>query len=536
MNTGPASDETNTGGRPVVIVGAGPTGVTAALLLARHGIPTVVLDRWSGIYARPRAVHLDDEVRRILGRIGVDDEFSAISRPALGLRLVDRDLRVLAEFARDDVAGVHGYPQANMFDQPALEGLLRARMHRTPLISFRGNVEVVAVRPVQDWSGRLAVHFDDLESGNREVIEADHVLGCDGANSVVREAMASRMVGLGFEQRWLVIDVETDADIHQWDGVHQVCDRHRAATFMRIGQQRYRWEFRLLDGEGLGDFESMSDIHRLIAPWTSGTPLEQLRLIRMADYVFRAQVADRWRRGGVFLLGDAAHLTPPFIGQGMGAGLRDANNLAWKLAGVIHRSLGPTALDSYEVERKPHARTMITTAIGIGLAMTGGGAVGEALRGLVFPRAHLVPGLRRVIVESVSPRLRPSSLLARRRPRRPSALVGTLAPNALLGTGGRLDRVADGYILVTRRAPSPSLEAALARRRVVTVTALDDEPLGAWLRRSGAVAAMVRPDFTVAIAGNDPERMVAHPPGPQQVTDVAASGQPQRRMGASAAG
>jgi len=535
VSTGPASEEGNPGGRPVVIVGAGPTGVTAALLLARYGIPTVVLDRWTGIYARPRAVHLDDEVHRILGRLGVDEEFAAISRPARGLRLVDRHLRVLAEFARDDTAGVHGYPQANMFDQPALEGLLRARMQRTPLISFRGNVEVVAVRPVQDWPGRLVVYFDDLELGNRQVIEADHVLGCDGANSVVRQAMRSRMIDLGFEQRWLVIDVETDTDIHQWDGVHQVCDRRRAATFMRIGQRRYRWEFRLLDGESPSDFESMSDIHQLIAPWTPGTPREQLRLIRMADYVFRARVADRWRRGGVFLLGDAAHLTPPFIGQGMGAGLRDANNLAWKLAGVIHGALEPTALDSYELERKPHARTMITTAIGIGLAMTGGGAVGEALRGLVFPRAHLFPGLRRLVVESVSPRLRRSSLLARRRPWRPSALVGTLAPNALLGTGERLDSVADGYILVTRRAPSRSLEAELARRRIVTVTAVDDEPLGAWLRRSGAVAAVVRPDFTVAIAGSDPERMVAHLPASHRMRTDRRAG-PTAGMRASAAG
>ena len=166
------------------------------------------------------------------------------------------------------------------------------------------------MQPVQDWTGRLAVHFDDIESGNRQVIEADHVLGCDGANSVVRQAIGSRMIDLGFEQRWLVIDVETDADIHQWDGVYQVCDRRRAATFMRIGQRRYRWEFRLLDGERLSDFESMGDIHQLIAPWTTGTPPEQLRLIRTADYVFRARVVDRWRRGGVFLLGDAATGAP----------------------------------------------------------------------------------------------------------------------------------------------------------------------------------------------------------------------------------
>ena len=118
VSAGPASEEADRGPRPVVIVGAGPTGVTAALLLARYGIPTVVLDRWADIYERPRAVHLDDEVHRILGRLGVDEEFAAISRPARGLRLVDRDLRVLAEFARDDAAGVHGYPQANMSTSP----------------------------------------------------------------------------------------------------------------------------------------------------------------------------------------------------------------------------------------------------------------------------------------------------------------------------------------------------------------------------------------------------------------------------------
>ena len=126
------------------------------------------------------------------------------------------------------------------------------------------------------------------------------------------------------------------AELNQWEGVHQVCDPHRAATYMRIGDTRYRWEFRLLPDETADDYSTMAALYPLIRPWVEGVAPEQLELVRVAEYTFRAQVANRWHRGNMFILGDAAHLTPPFIGQGMGAGLRDATNLAWKLAGVVN--------------------------------------------------------------------------------------------------------------------------------------------------------------------------------------------------------
>ena len=132
----------------------------------------------------------------------------------------------------------------------------------------------------------------------------------------------------------------------------------------------------------------------LIAPWTAGVSDDELDLIRVTEYTFRAQIADRWRRGNVFLLGDAAHLTPPFIGQGMGAGLRDAMNLAWKLAGVLDGTLAPDLLDTYEQERKPHARQMIRLALAVGRSMTAGGEFGNLARRVVVPRMRLIPGLR----------------------------------------------------------------------------------------------------------------------------------------------
>jgi 3-(3-hydroxy-phenyl)propionate hydroxylase len=383
---------------PVAVIGAGPTGMAVATLLAQHGVETLVLDRWPDVYPQPRAVHLDDEVYRILDRLGVADGFAAISRPALGLQLVDEQHRVLARFRREDRR--HGFPRANMFDQPELERLLRDNLTRYPQIRLRGGVEVIDLA-----LGRPA----RLTLADGEVITCDYVLGCDGANSMVRNRIGAVMRDLKFDQRWLVVDIATRADLQQWGGVHQVCSAHRAATYMRIGDTRYRWEFQLLAGETASDYADLAALRPLIAPWVP--PGTELDLVRVTEYTFRAQLADHWRRDNVFLLGDAAHLTPPFIGQGMGAGLRDAMNLAGKLAGVINGELNVAVLTTYERERKPHARTMIRLALTVGRAMTAGGRTGDLARRalatvLTAPRAA-AGRLRRkaVLPESVAGRI-----------------------------------------------------------------------------------------------------------------------------------
>ena len=325
---------------PVVIVGAGPTGITAATKLAQYGVDCLVLDRWEDVYPQPRAVHLDDEIYRLLAGLGIADEFAAISRPARGLQLRDRNMRVMAQFHRECAESANGFPQANMFDQPELEALLRANLKHYPHAVLRGNAEVTEA--VQIGADRAQVAFTDRVSGEEHRVETRYVLGCDGANSLVRAAIGACMEDLKFQQRWLVVDVATSAELNQWEVAHQVCDPHRAATYMRIGDTRYRWEFRLLPDETADDYSTMAALYPLIQPWVEGVAPEQLELVRVAEYTFRAQVANRWHRGNMFILGDAAHLTPPFIGQGMGAGLRDATNLAWKLAGVVNGWLPET--------------------------------------------------------------------------------------------------------------------------------------------------------------------------------------------------
>jgi 3-(3-hydroxy-phenyl)propionate hydroxylase len=490
---------------PVVIVGAGPTGVTAATLLAQQGVDSLVLDRWPDVYPQPRAVHLDDEIYRVIARLGMADEFATISRPTLGLRLVDNRFRVLGEFHRESSQSRNGFPQANMFDQPEFEALLRANLKRFPNAQLRGNVEVTALSD----NGRSAqVTFTDRTDGRVHHIDADYVLGCDGANSIVRAEIGSAMRDLKFEQRWLVVDIASDSDLHQWDGVHQVCDPVRAGTYMRIGPGRYRWEFRLLDGESAEQFATLEELRGLIAPWIAAVADSEMTLLRVTEYTFRAQIADRWRRGNVFILGDAAHLTPPFIGQGLCAGMRDAANLAWKIAAVHNGSLDASVLDSYEQERKPHTRHMIHLALGVGWAMTGGGRAGDLLRRLVLPRLRLIPGLRDKVVDSTTPPLRASALVCKSR--RPRQLAGTLCPNPLLPNGQRLDDVIGaGFALITTSQPGADEQALLEGRGVAVVVAEPGGGLDSWLRRGRATAALVRPDRTVMRAGRDQAAMCA---------------------------
>ena len=483
---------------PVVIVGAGPTGVTAATLLAQYGVDSLVLDRWPDVYPQPRAVHLDDEIYRILARLGIADEFAAISRPAHGLRLLDNTMRVLAEFRRDTARSINGFPQANMFDQPEFEVLLRNNLKRHPHATLRGDTEVTGITDQGD--GRVRVAFTDRSDGREHAVEADYVLGCDGANSVVRAEIGSAIRDLKFEQRWLVVDVATEADLGQWEGVHQVCDPDRAGTYMRIGHARYRWEFRLSRGETAEDYASLTALKPLIAPWTTHADDDELELIRVTEYTFRAQIADTWRRGNVFLLGDAAHLTPPFIGQGMGAGLRDAVNLSWKLAAVLAGDLPRAVLDSYEQERKPHTRALIRLALTVGRSMTSGGELGNLIRRIVVPQIRHIPGLRDKVVDSATPALRRSALV-HRSPRQ-RKLAGKLCPNPVLSDGRRLDEhLGAGFALISAVPVNAEQRARLQRRGATLHIAWAGTDLADWLRRGHAAAAVIRPDRTVMRAG-----------------------------------
>jgi 3-(3-hydroxy-phenyl)propionate hydroxylase len=499
----------------VLVVGAGPTGLVVATLLAQHGIAATVVDRHAAPYPRPRAVHLDGESVRVLQRVGVHEEFAAISRPATGLRLLDSRLRPFAEFRRG--SGPHGHPEANLFDQPDLEALLRRRARHTG-VTLRQGVDVVAVAPDGDGV-RATLH--DVRTGAEEHVRAAAVLGCDGAASTVRDAIGARLRDLRFTERWLVVDVRCGRALDRWGGVDQVCSPRRAATFLHLTGDRYRWEFRLRPGEA----PDVVDLGRLLAPWLADVPMREWEVLRRAEYVFAARVADRWRDGRVLLLGDAAHQTPPFVGQGLGAGLRDAHNLAWKLAAVLHRAAGGATLppgvaehdvlDSYQAERAPQAEATIRAAIRAGRAMTGGQDLVAALRGPVAAALLRLPGAEAFALRGVAVRCPPGPFVDRRTHRR--ALPGTLCPQPSVRVDGGVRRLDDvlgaGFALLVAGPVDPGLRERARALGAVTVRLgsgpgelADDGTLGAWLGRGRASAVLVRPDRIVAAASPLPSR------------------------------
>ncbi|SEC82268.1 3-(3-hydroxy-phenyl)propionate hydroxylase [Streptomyces sp. 3213] len=474
---------------PVVIVGAGPVGVTAALLLARRGVRSVVLERHQDVYPLPRAVAGDDEIHRILQAAGVGEEFTAISRPAKGLRLLDARHRVMAEFPRTE-HGLHGYPQTSMFDQPELERVLRDALARRPECALRGGVEVTSIGP--DTTGPVRVTYRDADGGEHE-LWADAVLGCDGAGSLTRQAIGAAWGDLRFEERWKVIDVDTTGPVRSWEGVDQVCDAARPATFMRVGEYRYRWEFRLGEGQ--------ETVRELIAPWLPPSYDGDFEVVRETEYTFRARVADRWRSGRVFLLGDAAHLTPPFVGQGLCSGLRDAYNLTWKLARVLQQGGDERLLDTYESERRPHARHVVRLAVAMGWAMTGGQDGAAAFRRRALAAACRIPGLTELAGRDLSPPLTTGPLVRRGVRRR---LAGTHCPQPWVSVDGRRTRLdellGDSFTVLTAAEPRPSLTAladSLGIRALCVADLAADGTLAAWLRAGRAEAVLVRPDRVV---------------------------------------
>jgi 3-(3-hydroxy-phenyl)propionate hydroxylase len=296
-----------------------------------------------------------------------------------------------------------------------------------------------------------------------------------------------------------VVDVRSRRPIASWGGVDQVCDPRRAATFMHLTGDRYRWEFRMRPHETSDDLGRPDHLAELIAPWTGRLAPDDWTVLRSDAYTFRAAVTDRWRRGPVLLVGDAAHLTPPFIGQGLGLGLGDAHNLAWKLAQVLRGQSSDDLLASYGDERDAHVRDVVRTAIRVGRAMTGGQGAVAALRRPIAASLLRLPGVRERAAAALTTRYPPGPWVDDRR--RSSGLEGTACPQPSVGRGGATvpldDVLGPGFALVTDGPVGQVLRERAHAVGAREIEAARATALQAWLRAGRTAGALLRPDRIV---------------------------------------
>jgi 3-(3-hydroxy-phenyl)propionate hydroxylase len=348
----------------VAIVGFGPVGAFSALLLAEAGLRVRIFERSSEPVVLPRAVGLDGESVRAFQRIGHGDTVAAILQPPR-----ERDEVCFTDSQRRRLFGVeiprhgmNGWRDVSFFDQPELEALLRELVAQSERIDVSLGHEVVRI----EQEGEEVVLHSSARGEATSRQRASFAIGCDGASSFVRRALGIDWLSLGYDQDWLVVDVVQGPDAQLPLVTMQVCDPARLTTYVCVKDPNRRWEFQLLDGETSEEMLRPERIEALLRPWL---PPDHYEVRRAAVYQFHAATASRWREGRVFLAGDAAHQTPPFLGQGLNAGFRDAVNLGWKIPLVHSGVCDDGLLDSYAAERDAHARDLVEWAVAIGKLM-----------------------------------------------------------------------------------------------------------------------------------------------------------------------
>ena len=490
-----AALETATSQTDVVIVGCGPVGAMLGCLLGLQGITTTILDRETDIYDLPRAVHFDDEVMRLLQTIGVADAMQPQVHVSPGMKFVDANGRVLLDWSRPQAIGPHGWYASYRFHQPDLERVLRNRLSSLPSVTFRTQADVQAI---DEHAGFNLVHYRDLASGTRRTCKAGYVVGCDGARSLVRRLIGGAMEDLGFHERWLVVDAilkRPRPDLGDYS--LQFCDPKRPATYVRGVGDRRRWEISVRPDEDGDAAVVQSNVFKLLAPWISP---DDATLERAVIYTFHSTIAREWRRQRLLLAGDAAHLTPPFLGQGMCAGMRDAANLGWKLGRVLRGLDADDLLASYQSERLPHVREYIELAVRLG------GLINTKAMEAAVPGAALTGG-KPVRMSSIKPLLGPGRAAGCTR------LTGHLAPQPMLPGACRFDDIV-GYKYALLAQPdvitalSQEERKRLTDRDVVVVPA-DSADADAWLQSSGAIAAVLRPDRYILGTAEDASELQA---------------------------
>lgn len=341
----------------VVVVGLGPVGAVLAAWLGQEGLKVAVVERSTEVYPLPRAAHFDHEIMRVFQRLGIVGSVLEHARVAGAYEFRNAKGDLLMTARRGGEHGISGWAYSYMFNQPGVERALRAKIAEMSSVSVRLGHSFVAL---EQHAETVSVQVSDA-SGQSYTIESRFLVGCDGAWSGVREAVGITLEDYQFDEPWLVVDTIPD-DPAKLPSVNlQICDPARPTTCVLMGPGCHRWEFMLLPGEDAETALADGFVESLLAPWNVDVSIQ-----RKAVYRFHGLIARSWQAGRVLLAGDAAHQMPPFAGQGMCSGIRDAANLAWKLTAVLKDGASTRLLDSYQPERERSVRDYIELAIEMG--------------------------------------------------------------------------------------------------------------------------------------------------------------------------
>ncbi len=369
---------------PVAIVGAGPVGLTTANLLGTYGVPCALIEQNAETSSHPRAQTIDDESMRTLQAIGCVERFQSLTLPALGSAYYDERGEQFARIGPGSKS--YGFFKRNYMLQQQLDALLKEHLESFDCVTCRFGERLESFETHEDGA--------TLHLSGGETLRCRYLVACDGGQSPIRKALGIQMQGWTYDQDWIVLDAIDDPDAEQISRFY--CDPTRPTVSIASPNGGRRYEFMLLPGE---EREGVLTDEHLAALLARFRPWEPEKITRRAVYTFHARIAERLRAGPVFLLGDAAHLTPPFAGQGMNAGLRDAHNLAWKLALVCTVGLPDRLLDSYETERRDPIWAMIQLAVAMGEFVMPVGAEQVALKSSVLKALERFPGARQWLFE-----------------------------------------------------------------------------------------------------------------------------------------
>ncbi len=345
----------------ITIVGLGPAGGTLANLLAMHGLSILILDREKKLYPLPRAVHFDDEIMRVFQTIGITKDFLKYTIINKGTKFVNSKQKVILDWPRPKKITDNGWYPSYRFHQPDLEKQLRKKLKNYKKVSINQNSEVIKITNLKNNVNIKYINFNNKKIFH---VKSKYLVGCDGANSITRRQMKTKMDNLGFTQKWAVVDLILKKNKKNLpDRTIQYSNPKQPATYCRNVGKRRRWEFAIK--KNLSDKKILSEnyIWNFLKPWLKKS---EALIERKTIYKFESAIARKWSKGRVFIAGDAAHLMPPFMGQGMCAGIRDVSNLAWKIATCLRVKHNKNLLNSYQTERSQNVREYIETTMRMG--------------------------------------------------------------------------------------------------------------------------------------------------------------------------